>query len=49
MCYGIAEAFGDCFIASNAKPAKAIILDEDDTEDETHGAQRLSLFNGYYD
>jgi hypothetical protein len=24
-------------------------LDIDDTEDETHGAQQMSLFNGYYD
>ena len=49
MCYRIAEAFVDVFIASYAISPKAIILDVDDTDDETHGAQQLSLFNGYYD
>jgi hypothetical protein len=37
------------FIASYATPPEAIILDIDDTDDPTHGAQQLSLFNGYHD
>ncbi len=47
--YRIAEVFLDCFIASYDTPPQAIILDIDDTDDETHGAQQLSLFNGYHD
>lgn len=47
--YRIAEVFVDQFIASYASPPDALILDIDDTEDETHGAQQLSLFNGYHD
>ena len=37
------------FITSYATPPEAIILDIDDTDDPTHGAQQLSLFNGYHD
>jgi hypothetical protein len=37
------------FISSYATPPDAIILDIDDTDDPTHGAQQLSLFNGYHD
>jgi len=47
--YRIAEVFVDQFIASYASPPEAIILDIDDTDDETHGAQQMSLFNGYHD
>jgi hypothetical protein len=47
--YRIAEVFVDHFVASYDTPPKAIVLDIDDTEDETHGAQQLSLFNGYHD
>lgn len=47
--YRIAQAFVDGFIASYEKAPDAIILDIDDTDDETHGAQQLSLFNAYYD
>ena len=47
--YRIAEVFVDQFIASYDTPPPAIVLDIDDTDDETHGAQQLSLFNGYYD
>ena len=47
--YRIAEVFVDQFVASYDTPPQAIILDIDDTDDETHGAQQLSLFNGYYD
>ncbi len=47
--YRIAQAFVDGFIASYATVPDAIILDIDDTDDEVHGAQQLSLFNAYYD
>lgn len=47
--YRIARALVDTFIASYATPPKAIILDIDDTDDPTHGAQALTVFNGYYD
>lgn len=47
--YRIAEVFVDQFIASYESPPDALILDIDETEDETHGAQQLSLFNGYHD
>ncbi len=46
--YRIARAFVDAFIASYAKPPKAIVLDIDDTEDTVHGAQQMALFNGYF-
>jgi len=47
--YHLAEALIEQFIASYEKPPEAIILDIDDTDDPTHGAQQLSLFNAYYD
>lgn len=47
--YRIANVLVDLFIASYDTEPKAIILDIDDTDDPTHGAQQLSLFNGYYD
>jgi hypothetical protein len=47
-CYRIAQAFVDVFIHSYKKPPKGIILDIDDTEDQTHGNQQLSFFNGYH-
>ena len=37
------------FIESYDEPPKKIIQDIDDTDDITHGAQQLSLFNGYHD
>ena len=46
--YRIAQAFVDVFIHSYKKPPKGIILDLDDTEDQTHGHQQLSFFNGYH-
>ena len=46
--YRLACAFVDVFVSSYETVPKAIILDMDDTEDRTHGAQQLSLFNGYY-
>jgi len=46
--YRIAESFVKNFIASYEAPPEAIILDLDDTDDPTHGAQQLRLFNGYF-
>lgn len=45
----IADALIQLFISSYETPPEAIILDIDDTDDPTHGAQQLSLFNGYHD
>jgi hypothetical protein len=45
----LGDALADYFIASYPTPPEQIILDMDDTEDPTHGAQQLALFNGYYD
>jgi len=47
--YRIAAVFVDQFVASYDTPPQAIVLDIDDTDDETHGAQQLRFFNGYYD
>lgn len=38
----------DFFIHSYDAPPEGIILDFDDTEDRTYGAQQLNLFNGYF-
>ena len=45
----IADVLINQFIASYETAPEAIILDIDDTDDPTHGAQQLSLFNGYHD
>jgi hypothetical protein len=47
--YRIAKVLVKLFIASYKTRPEGIILDIDDTDDPTHGAQQLSLFNGYYD
>lgn len=47
--YRIAQGFVDNFTASYKRAPKKIILDIDDTDDPTHGAQQLSLFNAHYD
>lgn len=47
--YRIAESFVENFIASYETPPEAIILDLDDTDYPTHGAQQLQIFNGYFD
>ena len=47
--YRIAKVMIKQFIASYEEPPEALILDIDDTDDPTHGAQQLSMFNGYYD
>lgn len=46
--YRMARAVVDQFQASYSTPPGEIILDVDDTDDTVHGAQQLSLFNGYY-
>ena len=46
--YRLAQAFVDGFIASYKHAPEYIILDIDDTDDATHGAQQYSLFNAYY-
>lgn len=47
--YRMGEAFVDNFLDSYRKAPKKIILDIDDTDDPTHGAQQMALFNAYYD
>jgi hypothetical protein len=47
--YRIGMALIEQFTTSYKAPPEGIILDIDDTDDPTHGAQQLSLFNGYYD
>ena len=46
--YRLARSLLDTFIASYPKPPKKIIIDIDDTEDITHGARQLTLFNAYH-
>ncbi len=46
--YRIAKAFADVFIGSYQKEPGLIILDCDDTNNNTHGDQQLALFNNYY-
>lgn len=46
--YRMARAFVDAFIASYASAPSLIVLDMDHSEDRTHGAQQLSLYNHYY-
>jgi len=46
--YKIAVAFVDHFIQSYSEEPKVIILDCDDTNSNTYGAQQLALFNDYY-
>jgi hypothetical protein len=46
--YKIAVAFVDNFIQSYSEEPSVIILDPDDTNSNTYGAQQLALFNDYY-
>lgn len=46
--YKIGEQMVDVFIDSYASQPKVIILDCDDTNNNTYGQQQLSLFNNYY-
>lgn len=47
--YRLGEALVDHFIDSYERAPEGIILDLDDTEDETHGHQQLRLFNAFHD
>ena len=47
--YRMARALIDTFLASYETEPKAILLDIDDTDDPTHGAQQLAVFNAYHD
>jgi len=46
--YNIAYVFADKFVESYPCEPPAIIIDCDDTNSDTHGAQQSSLFNNYY-
>jgi hypothetical protein len=46
--YKIAVAFVDNFLQSYSQEPEVIILDADDTNSNTYGAQQLALFNDYY-
>lgn len=46
--YRIAKTFLSSFMDSYEKIPPAIIIDCDDTNNNTHGCQQLTLFNGYY-
>lgn len=46
--FDIGEAFIDDFIASYNSERDSIIIDADDTNAGTYGAQQLTLFNAYY-
>jgi hypothetical protein len=39
----------ESYVASLPSDTSEVILDIDSTDDETHGGQQLSFFNGYYD
>jgi hypothetical protein len=43
------EVLVDLWCASYKVPPEAVTLDIDDTCDEVHGAQQMSLFNAHYD
>ena len=46
--YRIGKLFLDEYISSFDKAPKKIIVDADDTNANTYGAQQLTLFNAYY-
>lgn len=39
----------DTYVADLPTDTRLVLLDLDTTDDETHGAQQLSFFNGFYD
>ena len=43
------DVFIDQFIASYPEPPLTVTFDLDAVDDETHGAQQLTLFHGYYE
>lgn len=46
--YRIAKVFADHFLNSYSQEPPVIIIDCDDTNNNTHGDQQLALFNQYY-
>ena len=46
--YRIGKLFVDQYVKSFPKPPRHVILDADDTNANTYGAQQLTLFNAYY-
>ena len=46
--YKVGKLFVDDYIASFDKAPKKVIIDADDTNANTYGAQQLTLFNAYY-
>jgi hypothetical protein len=46
--YRIGKLFLDEYISSFDKAPRKVILDADDTNANTYGAQQLTLFNAYY-
>lgn len=46
--YELSMAWIDRYVSSIQKERKQIVIDVDGTDDPTHGAQQLALFNGYY-
>ena len=44
----MAYALADVFVASYETPPESLILDMDDTNNVTHGAQQLALFSAFY-
>ncbi len=46
--YKIGQLFVDEYIRSFDKAPKHVVIDADDTNANTYGAQQLSLFNNYY-
>jgi hypothetical protein len=46
--YRLAKVLIEHFVQSYEKEPKLIVLDFDDTEDETYGDQQLALFNKFY-
>ena len=46
--YKIGKLFVEQYVKSFTKPHRHVILDADDTNANTYGAQQLTLFNAYY-
>ena len=46
--YRIGKLFVEQYVKSFSKPPRHVILDADDTNANTYGAQQLTLFNTYY-
>lgn len=46
--YKIGKLFVDEYVRSFPKPPKRVLIDADDTNANTYGAQELTLFNDYY-